>query len=137
MPSSLVVLATGIGLAIDGPWSFGSLWVILGLIGFASTFLMGTLWLQPQSGRVKQAMESEGGMGPHAQALAKRMLIVARIDTVVLFLVVFDMSVKPTGNDTGALVLMVAALVAAIALFSLRARSVAVDSTDSGPAAPA
>src|SRR5690606_25626701 len=82
MPSSVVVIATGVALAIDGSWSFGSLWVVLGLIGFALTFIMGTFWLQPQSGHVKRQMERDGGMSPRAQALAKRMMVVARIDTV-------------------------------------------------------
>lgn len=137
VPSSLVVVATGIGLTIDGSWSFGDLWVVLGLVGFVLTFLMGSLWLGPQSGRIKKVIERDGGMSAEAQAMAKRMLTVARIDTVVLFLVVFDMSVKPGGNDTGTLILMAAVLVAGAALFTWRAHSVGIEPTEPGPTATA
>lgn len=137
MPSGLLVLATGVLLIIDGTWSFSTLWVILGLIGFAFTFLMGSLWLGPQSHRIAGVIERQGGMNPQAQALIKRMLVVARIDTTVLFLVVFDMTVKPTGGDTGALVLMAAVLIAAILFFGMRARAVEIEGPRPGPTAPA
>lgn len=123
MPSSLLVLLSGIVLTIDGPWSFGSLWIVLALIGFALTFLIGALWIGPQSGRVKEAMERGGGMTEEARRLATRMMVVGRIDSVVLFLIVFDMAIKPTGDDVGALIVMAAVLVLAILVFGGRARA--------------
>src|SRR5688500_18885434 len=45
IPVSLLVLVAGILLVIEGPWSFGDLWVVLGLAGFAATFLTGILVL--------------------------------------------------------------------------------------------
>lgn len=137
MPSSLAVIITGVALTIDGSWSFGALWIVLALVGFALTFLIGSLWIGPQSGRVGQTMARDGGMTAEAKFLAKRMMTVARIDTVVLFLVVFDMAVKPTGEDTGTLVFMAAVLVAAAAFFSWRARGVELESPGHEPAAPA
>ena len=98
---------------------------------------MGSLWLGPQSGRIKRVMERDGGMSTEAQGMAKRMLTVARIDTVVLFLVVFDMAVKPGGNDTGTLILMAAVLVAGAALFTWRAHAVGIEPTEPGPTATA
>lgn len=126
MPSSLLVIATGVVLTIDGPWSFGSLWVVLALIGFVTTFLIGMLWIAPQSGRIHEVMQSDGGMSPRAQALARRMMVVSRIDTTVLFLVVFDMVMKPSGDDTGTLLVMAAVLLASIVIFGSRARTMAV-----------
>ncbi len=38
IPSSLLVLVFGILLTLDGPWSFGDLWIVLGLAGFAIIF---------------------------------------------------------------------------------------------------
>lgn len=135
MPSSLLVIVTGVALTIDGPWSFGSLWVVLALIGFATTFLIGMLWIGPQSGRVHEAMKSEGGMGPKAQALARRMMVVSRIDTTVLFLVVFDMVMKPSGDDTATLIVMAIVLLASIAIFGSRARAMtAPEATQSASA---
>ena len=137
MPSGLAVLATGVGLTIDGSWSFGSLWVVLGLVGFAFTFLLGSLWIGPQSGRVKAVMERDAGMSSDARAMAKRMMMVARIDSAVLFLVVFDMAVKPTGDDIGTLILMAAVLLGAALFFGLRARSIVIETSEPGPPATA
>ena len=111
--------------------------MVLCLVGLALTILIGTLWLGPQEGRIKKVIETDEGMSNRAQAMAKRMLTVARIDTAILFLVVFDMAVKPTGSDTGALVLMAAVLVGAIVYFTLRARAVVIEGSDPGPTAAA
>jgi uncharacterized membrane protein len=122
IPSSLLVLVFGILLTIDGPWSFGDLWIVLGLVGFAVTFLTGVLWIKPQSERTHSLVQRDGGMGPEAFAVARRMMIFARLDYVVLFLVVLDMTVKPTADDVGTLALMAAILVGGAAYFAWRAR---------------
>lgn len=134
IPASLLVLVFGILLTIDGPWSFGDLWIVLGLVGFAITFLTGLLWITPQSKRTQALIERDGGMGAEAYALAKRMMIFARLDYVVLFLVVLDMTVKPTKDDVGTLVLMAAVLAVAVAYFAWRARSVDVPTSLQTPA---
>ncbi len=134
IPSSLAVLILGILLTIDGPWSFGELWIVLGLVGFAITFLTGLLWITPQSKRTQGLIERDGGMGAEAYGVAKRMMIFARLDYVVLFLVVLDMTVKPTGDDVGTLVLMAAILVAGAAYFAWRARSIDVSPAVESPA---
>ena len=133
IPSSLLVLVFGILLTIDGPWSFGELWIVLGLVGFGITFLTGILWITPQSKRTQALIERDGGMSAEAYAVAKRMMIFARLDYVVLFLVVLDMTVKPTRHEPGTLVLMAAILVAGAAYFGWRARS--LDAPASTPAA--
>jgi uncharacterized membrane protein len=124
IPSSLLVLVFGILLTLDGPWSFGDLWIVLGLAGFALTFATGMLWITPQSKRVQALIERDGGMSPEAYAVARRMMMFARLDYVVLFLVAFDMVVKPTTEDVGALLLMAAVLLAGAAYFAWRAREV-------------
>ena len=111
LPATLLVLATGIGMTIDAGWSFGSLWIVLGLAGFAFIYLYGFLYMEPQLKRVRVMLEREGGLGPQAQALMHRFFVLWRIETIVLFLLVFDMTVKPTGDDVGTLVLMAAAFV--------------------------
>jgi uncharacterized membrane protein len=126
IPSSLLVLVFGILLTIDGPWSFGDLWIVLGLVGFAVTFFTGILWIKPQSERTHALVQRDGGMGPEAHAVARRMMIFARLDYVVLFLVVLDMTAKPTADDVGTLALMATILVASAAYFAWRARSVDV-----------
>jgi hypothetical protein len=47
-------------------------------------------------------------MTPVSLAEARRLLALARIDYVVLFLVIADMAIKPTGDDVGILIVMAA-----------------------------
>ncbi len=126
VPTSLLVVAAGILLTIEGPWSFGDLWIVLGLVGFVLTFLTGVLWIEPQSKRIKRTIARDGRMGPEAYALARRMMVFARIDYVVLLLIVLDMAVKPTRDDVGTLLLMAAILAVGAAFFLVRARAVSV-----------
>ena len=123
LPSSLLVIVFGILLVLDGPWSFGDLWIVLGLVGFAITFLTGLLWMKPQLDRLQGLIARDGGLSPEGSWVARRMMMFGRLDFVVLFLVVFDMVVKPSGDDVGTLVFMAAVLVAGAAYFGWRARS--------------
>lgn len=125
MPVTLVVLATGIAMVIDGAWSFGEPWIVIGLSGVAFIYLYGFGYLQPQVNRLQAMSEDQAATGPAAQALMRRFFALWRIETAVLFLLVFDMTVKPTGEDTGTLVVMAAALVVAIAYSLWRARAIA------------
>jgi uncharacterized membrane protein len=131
IPSSLLVLAFGIWLTIEGPWSFGDLWIVLGLVGYGLTFLTGVLWIAPQSKRAMMARD--GGLSPEAEFVARRMTTFARLDMAVLFIVVLDMAVKPTGDDVGTLVLTAALVVAAAAYFGWRARSLPRPALAAGP----
>jgi uncharacterized membrane protein len=124
VPSSLLTLASGIWLTIEGPWSFDMLWVTLGLVGFAITFATGLFWLKPQSERVAKLLEQAGGMTPEAYAEARRLMTFGRLDYVVLFLVVFDMAVKPIGDDVGTIVFMAVVLVTGALFFGAQARAI-------------
>jgi uncharacterized membrane protein len=117
IPTSLAVFVLGVLLVIEGPWSFGDLWIVLGLIGYATTFLTGIALITPQAKRIGRAIEREGGVGPVAVVEIRRIFLISRVDLVVLFTVVADMALKPTGDDVGTLVLM-AAIVAVAAAYS-------------------
>jgi uncharacterized membrane protein len=88
VPASGIVLAAGIVLTIDGPWSFDQLWIVIGLLGFAATFSTGLFVIEPRMKLIGQLMEREGGFGPAATAEARRLLVLSRLDYVVLFVVV-------------------------------------------------
>ena len=67
IPVSLLVVVAGILLVIEGPWSFDQLWVLLGLAGFAATFLTGLLMIKPESERIAADLARDGddaGVGP-------------------------------------------------------------------------
>jgi uncharacterized membrane protein len=116
IPASLVVFVAGLLLTIDGPWEFSQLWIVIGLIGYASTFVTGAGFLKPRGDRIAEAIERDGGrLTPTTLADTKRLLAIARIDYVTLTLVVFDMAVKPTGDDVGVLIAMAAIWFGALA----------------------
>jgi uncharacterized membrane protein len=120
IPASLAVLVVGILLTIEGPWSFGDLWIVLGLAGYAFSFLVGILFLEPEGKRIAAAMEAgdEARAGFHIG----RINTVSRIELVVLYLVVAVMALKPTGDDVGTLVLIAAVLLAAVAYWAPKLR---------------
>ncbi len=123
VPASLGVLVFGFALIGEGPWSLDQLWIVLALIGFASTFVMGAFVIGPSTDRIAALTERDGRMGPEALAIARRMMLIGRIDAVALWLIVLDMVVKPTGDDVGVLAFMALALVATAALVLARVRA--------------
>ena len=110
VPASLSVLVLGILLTIEGPWTFDELWIVLGLVGYAITFLTGLLFISRQAQKVGAIMQRDRGMSPDAVAETKRLFLISRVDLVVLYTVVLDMALKPTGDDVGTLLLMAAAI---------------------------
>jgi uncharacterized membrane protein len=120
IPASLAVLVAGILLTIEGPWSFGDLWIVLGLAGYAFSFLVGILFLEPEGKRIGAAMA--GGRDDEAQQRVARINAVSRIELTVLYLVVAAMALKPTGDDAGTLALFAAVLLAAVTLWGRQLR---------------
>jgi uncharacterized membrane protein len=116
IPSSLTVVVFGVLMVVDGPWSFDMLWIVLGLVGYAATFVTGAFILGPRAEKAAERIKQEGGVTPPMALEMRRVLLLARIDTVVLFLVVAVMVTKPTGDDTGLLVGMAAIFLAGIAV---------------------
>jgi len=125
IPASLTVVILGIALVIESDaWSFDQLWIVLGLVGFAATFVTGLFMIKPASERVGAAMEREGGRLTAAlRTDIRKLIVMARLDYVVLFLVIADMVVKPTGDDVAVLVGMALILAAGIAYILSRMRA--------------
>jgi uncharacterized membrane protein len=122
IPSSIATLISGILLTIDGPWSFGELWIVLGLGGIAATIFTGIVILTPRTEVIDELLASEG-MTPRTATKITELLTLARIDLVVLYVVIADMAIKPTGDDVGVLVGMALIVGAAAVFFSSRARA--------------
>ena len=115
IPAALAVLVLGILLTIEGPWSFGQLWILVGLVGSAASFFVGILFLEPEGKRIHAAIEAHGPESAEATFHVRRISVASRVELCVLYLVVFSMAVKPTADDTGTLILGGAALLAALA----------------------
>jgi uncharacterized membrane protein len=94
-PSGLVLVGTGIWMVLNGDLDW-SLWVILGLVGWGATFVTGNFFLRPASERLDAALAERGPEDHEAQSYTSRILNVARVDQLVLLLVIVDMVIKPT-----------------------------------------
>jgi uncharacterized membrane protein len=124
VPASLVVLVAGVLMVVDGPWAFDQLWIVLGLIGYLATAATGIGVLTPGSKRIDAMIKADGGVTtPVSIHETRKLLTLARVDVVTLFVVIADMVFKPTGDDAGLLIVMALVLVAGIAYIVSRIRA--------------
>jgi uncharacterized membrane protein len=120
---------TGLALVWNAPfWTIGDDWIVIGLVLFGVTFLAGLAFFGPEAGRISKLAAAEGPNSTAVQARIRRILVLSRIDLVLLFLIIFDMAVKPSFSDgwtiVGALVLAVG-LAALLVLPAWRSAAVA------------
>jgi uncharacterized membrane protein len=94
MPASLVVLITGLILTEDGNWDWSEPFVWLGIVGWALVAFTGFAYLNRAMGRVGARMAAEGP-SPALGAEVNRLVLLARLLILVLFVIVFVMVVKP------------------------------------------
>jgi uncharacterized membrane protein len=136
IPASLTVVIFGIALVIESDaWTFDYLWIVLGLVGFAATFVTGLFMIKPASERIGAAMEREGGrLTPALRTDVRKLIVMARLDYVVLFLAIADMVIKPTGDDVAVLLVMALIAVAGVAYIVMGLRAL---DQKAQPAAPA
>lgn len=114
IPSSMATLIFGLLAMIEGPWGLDQLWVAIGLAGWLVSFLTGILYFKPEGERVGALVAEHGAEHPDVQRRLDQMELIGRIELAVLFIVVADMAIKPTSDDTGVLIAG-AALLAGIA----------------------
>jgi len=94
MPSSLVVLVSGLLLVHEGNWDWGEWFVVLGLAGWAVVAVTAFGYLGRALRNVGMRMATEGP-SPALGAEMNRLILVARILILVLFAILFVMVVKP------------------------------------------
>ena len=95
-PASGIVLVMGIVMVINSPEiGFGDAWVIIGLVGFAISFVTGIAVLAPRARRIVELSDTVGVVAPQTQAAIREILLISRVDIAVLVIVVFDMLMKP------------------------------------------
>jgi len=114
IPTSLAVLVLGILLTIEGPWTFGQLWIVIALVAFGFTFLFGVGVIEPEGKRLHAAAAAHGPTNPETTRHSDRMDAYMKLDLALLFVVAFDMALKPTADDIGTLVIGAAALLAGV-----------------------
>jgi uncharacterized membrane protein len=95
IPSSLAVLVFGLAMMFERDLDWGQFWVIVGLLGFAATFLTGIGYLTPQTKKIGALAKEHGPEHPLTQAEIKKLLVVVRLDVAMLLVIVADMAAKP------------------------------------------
>ena len=98
-PASLLAFVSGILLVVESDfYGFGDDWIVMGLVLYATTFFAGILFLGPESGRIGALPP-----GPEVGQRILRLIMLARLDIVLLFLIVYVMTVKPQWDDSALL----------------------------------
>jgi uncharacterized membrane protein len=92
---SFLVLGFGIAMTMNGDIPYDQFWLIFGLVAWALSAATGIAFLGPEAKRLNKIAATLGPQSPEAQARLRRILLVARVDVALMFLIVFDMVVKP------------------------------------------
>ena len=108
VPASISTLVFGLILAwYASLWA--NLWIILGLLGVASTVGLGILVLTPLAKKADAGFKARGA-SPEVVATSREILTLAKFDLVLLFTVIADMVLKPSPSDWLLLLVMALAL---------------------------
>jgi uncharacterized membrane protein len=116
IPSSFATLVFGVLLVADGFWTVDQLWIVIGLVGWAISFVMGLFYFKPMGAKIAAVVEAQGPESAEASELMRRLDFADHVQLTILFLVLADMVLKPTGDDTGVLIGGAVILAAVIAL---------------------
>src|SRR5581483_609347 len=63
-PAGLVVFLMGIAMMINTSWGWGHFWVIVGLLGYVSTFTLGIGYLSPMAKKIDASAAENGPTHP-------------------------------------------------------------------------
>jgi uncharacterized membrane protein len=133
VPASLILFLAAIAMMVNLHWSWNQNWIVLGLIAFGLSFVLGAGFLGPEGGRIAELIEREGPDSPAVQARIRRILTVSRCELIVLLTVIVNMVVKPVGQNGwfwGMLVVMLLGIAAVLALYVRGAQQIPISATE-------
>jgi uncharacterized membrane protein len=94
LPASVAVLITGILLTEDGNWDWSEWFIVLGLVGWVAVAVTAFAFLTRAMATVGARLATEGP-SPELGTEVRRLVLLARVLILVLFVIVFVMVVKP------------------------------------------
>jgi uncharacterized membrane protein len=94
IPASLLLVVFGFLLMSEGDVDY-QFWVVFGLAVWVASFLTGSAYLGPESGRISKAFEAEGPDSAEGHTRLRRIFTISRIELALLILVVLAMALKP------------------------------------------
>ena len=95
IPSTIIVLAMGIWLVLEGNWGFDQPFILGGIAGIVITIAVGAGVLGPTSMRIAARITEVGGLDKGVRDQMTRLKNISRADLVLLVIIVFLMTVKP------------------------------------------
>ena len=113
MLSGLRALQTETGTTFEGSWDWGQLWVVFALVTFAASFVTGLFVISP----LAKKLPVVGPATPEGQDVIRRIFSILRVDLAYMYAIVFAMTVKPTTDDLGVVLVAALVLAALTALF--------------------
>jgi hypothetical protein len=94
-PLSLMVVGLGFGMVQNHDLGYSATWIQIGIAGWAISFVVGAGYLGPHTKKVAKLLEERDPADTAVQDLIGRILLVARLDALLLLLIVVDMTAKP------------------------------------------
>jgi hypothetical protein len=76
-------------------WDFEDLWIAIGIAGVVATAITGSAVIGPRLKKIGEAIAQRGPEDEGVQNDIARLFVIARIDLVVLAVVIVDMVIKP------------------------------------------
>jgi uncharacterized membrane protein len=96
IPASFVVLAMGIAMTVNGDLDWGQFWLVFGLVAWVISTAIGVGFLTPRIKQLNALIVERGERDSAVQSAVRPILYAARVDIALLFLIVVDMTVKPS-----------------------------------------
>jgi hypothetical protein len=94
-PASGIALIAGIWLVIEGSWGWTEPFVIGGITGVALSTIIGFGMIQPAAIKAGRSLGATGTITAEVSTFLRKVRTFSRVDTVVLVVVLFLMTVKP------------------------------------------
>lgn len=96
VPGSILVLGVGIGLVLEGPWSFRNGWVVAGFALLMAVFATtSSRSLVPEAKSLTRALATAGGDSRDVRAGVRYIRISLWLDVTLLAAAIFVMTTKP------------------------------------------
>jgi uncharacterized membrane protein len=94
-PLSVIVIIAGPLLVDEIGYDFDQTWLTLGFVGWFLSFMIG-VGFYPREGNKREKLIEQHGLAHESVASSiNRVLMVATVDTLIVVLVVIDMTTKP------------------------------------------
>lgn len=101
-PAAMVTLVAGVAMVVVGQLSFADLWIVIGLVGVAMSFVLGAVLAERAARELRAALPSAQPADVTAEVdhgvidrVRRRMVLISGLDLTVLTVVVWAMVAKP------------------------------------------